>query len=360
MSDTELVDLFTEVTRGLKCVNFEIVGKRNGKLLDAILERTKFLPPETTLKERMFCIRNGINGRPICPVCGKGFLVFDRKSDSYSFGCCHSCTRRSDGYKRKMVTLYGVESPNAAPSVKARKAERMLEKYGVDNPSKIPEVQDKKVRTSLRLHGVRHWTNMKQARHTYAERTGYSNPSQNPDVKAKKTATCLSSMGCDNPSKSDAVKEKKVETCVRNNGVKFGFMIGRNIVYNSISNLNKRVYAILDSSGFSYEKEFRLYDNGTYRAYDIVFPARNAVLELNGDYWHANPKKFKAGDMINLPHIGKVSAESIWKRDTNKRLLAEGHGYKVFYLWECEMKKMTDNEILNWIYENIIKLPEKS
>jgi len=183
-------------------------------------------------------------------------------------------------------------------------------------------------------HGVRYWTNPTKAKETYRRRTGYDNPSQNPDVKAKKERSCLESMGYGNPSKSGSVKETKRLTCLGNNGVEYGFMLGRHVVYNSVSGLSRRLYGILDSAGVEYEKEFRIYDGGTYRAYDIAFHGVMAVLELNGDFWHANPSKFKTGDSVNLPHIGEIPVTDIWSRDAEKKRLAESRGYNVFCLWE--------------------------
>jgi len=359
VSDAELLKQVCIAVDGLKCVNLAILSKRNPALYEDVLQRTAFLPPESRYEERMFCIRNGLTDRPVCQVCRIGFLPFDRKLGSYRNGCCHSCTCRSEGHKRKMLAEYGVESHNAASSVKACKARSMLDRYGVDNPSKIPEVQAKKTATSMRMHGVRHWTNPDKAKSTYKDRTGYDNPSQNPEVKAKKERSCEINNGCRNPSESTEVKDQKRLTCLENNGVEYGFMLSPHVMYNSVSGLSKRLYGILDAAGIVYEKELRLYDNGTYRSYDIVFQEHAAVLELNGDFWHANPNKFRPGDIINLPHIGKTPVTEIWRRDTEKKCLAESRGYDVFYLWECELKKMDDVQVLDWIQRNILVRPGK-
>jgi len=50
-----------------------------------------------------------------------------------------------------------------------------------------------------------------------------------------------------------------------------------------------------------------------------------------------------------LPGKGHILVSDIHKRDLEKRLLAESYGFSVKYLWESDMKKMSDTEILVWI-----------
>lgn len=360
MTDDEILEKYDKIAGRLGCVNVSILTKRDLALASAIMQRTSFLSEDATLKERVFCIRNEIASRPTCPVCEENPLRFSRKTGRYPDGCCADCTRKSDAHRKRMLRKYGVESPNMAPAVKALKARHMVERYGVDNPSKMESVREKKARNSLSRHGVAHWTNHEKARRTYLERTGYENPSQNPTVKAKKSATCAVSLGCDNPSKSGGVKDKKKETCRRNNGVDYGFMLDRHVVYNSVSNLNRRAYRILDEMNIAYEREFRIYDGGTYRSYDVLFSEQKTFLELNGDFWHANPKKFGNGDKVNLPHLGLVAVDDIWKRDADKRALAERNGYRLLVLWEGDMNRMMDDELKSWIRENVMKSTEIS
>lgn len=98
---------------------------------------------------------------------------------------------------------------------------------------------------------------------------------------------------------------------------------------------------------FTERKEYR-----DFRAYDFAFG--NTILELNGDYFHANPSMYKAEDIIVIRHV-KHTAQSIWNDDTVKRELAESKGYKVIYLWERDMKKMSDEELFNWIKTHCIE-----
>lgn len=109
-----------------------------------------------------------------------------------------------------------------------------------------------------------------------------------------------------------------------------------------ISKLEDRVYEVIKS--MNPKRQYWIDRN----SYDFKIN-KNIILEINGDYWHANPNKYKSDDKILYPKEGFKTAESIWQRDKIKKEKAEKYGYKVFYLWEGEMKKMTDNDILNYI-----------
>lgn len=58
------------------------------------------------------------------------------------------------------------------------------------------------------------------------------------------------------------------------------------------------------------------------------------LLEVNGDYWHANPRIYGDGKrLINKRQEYKI------KRDIEKRLAVEKLGYKIYYIWEYDIKK---------------------
>lgn len=68
--------------------------------------------------------------------------------------------------------------------------------------------------------------------------------------------------------------------------------------------------------------------------YDIRY--KNKIVEINGDYWHANPNKYNA-DYFNITK--QMYASEIWGRDNFKRICAEAAGYKVYYIWEYDYRK---------------------
>lgn len=77
-------------------------------------------------------------------------------------------------------------------------------------------------------------------------------------------------------------------------------------------------------------------DNTSYYVYDIVY--QNKIIEYNGDFWHANPKKYNPDDILNLPK-NKTTANEIWKKDKEKIQFAQDQGYEVLVVWESEFKE---------------------
>lgn len=75
------------------------------------------------------------------------------------------------------------------------------------------------------------------------------------------------------------------------------------------------------------------------KIYDIKH--NNCIIEFNGDYWHANPKFYKADDKIR----GKL-ASTIWNDDERKLDLAKKAGYNVMIIWESDYQ-MNKSEIIN-------------
>jgi G:T-mismatch repair DNA endonuclease (very short patch repair protein) len=75
------------------------------------------------------------------------------------------------------------------------------------------------------------------------------------------------------------------------------------------------------------------YDNKTL-VFDIFIPSKNLLIEVNGNYWHLNPKLYESN------HYDKhrdVTAQEIWDRDELKLKIAKSEGYGVFVLWEHEV-----------------------
>ena len=67
----------------------------------------------------------------------------------------------------------------------------------------------------------------------------------------------------------------------------------------------------------------------------------NLILEIQGTMWHADPKKYKATDLI----MGKILAKDIWDKDYRKKKKAEDAGYIVIEIWEDEINSKTDEEL---------------
>lgn len=82
---------------------------------------------------------------------------------------------------------------------------------------------------------------------------------------------------------------------------------------------------------------------------DIVI-SKALVIEVYGDYWHANPNIYKPYDIVHH----NITAQSIWDADrTRNNIIESVTGYVVYPIWVSELKKN-----LKHIANNIFTLYE--
>ena len=74
---------------------------------------------------------------------------------------------------------------------------------------------------------------------------------------------------------------------------------------------------------------------------DEYYPKYKVAVEINGDYWHANPK-FYSADYYN--NRIKLTAAQIWEKDNCRINALKKFGIKVFLIWEYQIK---DKKLLN-------------
>ena len=140
-------------------------------------------------------------------------------------------------------------------------------------------------------------------------------------------------------SLSDGEKNEKLKTFDE---------IRKKVKYRRVSNLEIRVQKILNELMYEYSCNTIICGYN----FDICFKNK-IIIEINGDYWHANPNKYLMDDNIIYPGGVIYKASDIWRKDEKKRNIVENHGYKVIYLWESDLKKMKDLDIINFIVKNV-------
>jgi hypothetical protein len=87
---------------------------------------------------------------------------------------------------------------------------------------------------------------------------------------------------------------------------------------------------------------------------DYYIEELNLAIEFNGDYYHANPKKYKCDVHFNLCKKGGVTAKDLWEKDEKKyHLLEKHHGIRTIVVWESDYYKNKNNDKF---YKNIVKL----
>ena len=209
--------------------------------------------------------------------------------------------------------------------------------------------------------------------------------------KEKYKKTCNKKYGVDNVSKHHSIKEKKKSTFINNYGVDNIFksedfkkwILDNNFAWNNLSdeenrnrikkqtesikkywmNLNDEQKSKIHNTGGTSKLESKVSESLNYlsisyrtqfplggKLFDFILTDTKILIEVNGDYWHCNPSKYKGSQFINYP-FGKIKAIDIWKKDYKKKQIAEKNGYQVLYIWEDEIKK--SNDISNLIIEKL-------
>lgn len=114
------------------------------------------------------------------------------------------------------------------------------------------------------------------------------------------------------------------------------------------SKLENKIDDCLIDMKIEYIKQYIItYGNKCY-FYDFFIKSINTIIEVNGDYWHANPIKYKPDHKFR-----GYTAEEKWTKDKDKCNKAIENGHNIIYIWENEIKKLKKEEIIKYL---IIKL----
>jgi len=73
-----------------------------------------------------------------------------------------------------------------------------------------------------------------------------------------------------------------------------------------------------------------------------IFIGHKKIIEHNGTYSHADPRKYKPDDLIR-EHGKMIKASEIWKREKIILNQIKKQGYKILVIWEQDLLKDTEN-----------------
>jgi very-short-patch-repair endonuclease len=105
----------------------------------------------------------------------------------------------------------------------------------------------------------------------------------------------------------------------------------------------------LDKLDIKYEKQKHV-----KRYYcDFFIPEFNLIVEIDGDYWHANPDKFSANDVVGAK---KITAKQIWENDNKKTQDILDSGYSILRYWASELKNISHEKIFEDIVHASMKI----
>ena len=97
------------------------------------------------------------------------------------------------------------------------------------------------------------------------------------------------------------------------------------------SKLHKKIASYLGLKDFGFESEKVIF---RYRVDEVNFE-KKIIIEINGDYIHANPNMFEADDMI-VVRKSRYLAQDKWGYDQKRAEALEALGFTVFVIWESD------------------------
>ena len=230
---------------------------------------------------------------------------------------------------------YNIELRSVNESIKIqneKNKEYFLNIYGVENPFQIPQVidiiQSKRNKNKEELY--------KQLKKNNFEKYGVENVFQLEEVKEKSKQTLIEKYGTDNISKVYAIVEKKRAIFLKKIGVINPLLLKENRPKRR-SILQIKIENLLNSWNIEFESEIKI---DKYFV-DIVISSKKLIIEINGDFWHANPEKYLAEDIVMFPGTNGlgVLAIDLWKKDLKKKNIIEKiTQYEYIILLESDIK----------------------
>ena len=87
---------------------------------------------------------------------------------------------------------------------------------------------------------------------------------------------------------------------------------------------------LLKNRNIDFQAQYKICNENGLFYYDLLIPKKNLLIEIQGDYWHGNPKTFTIFNKYQQQQ--KIKDE--FKKDVAQKL-----GYKIIYIWENNLRK---------------------
>lgn len=183
---------------------------------------------------------------------------------------------------------------------------------------------------------------------TSRKKWGVDNPSQAKEIKDKKAATFMKHYGVDNIWKTKDYK-KFTSQRWKNMSIeqKEQIIFKKWICGGYISDIEIRVFNLLKHMYKKVEPQYII--EGSNHKYDIYIYDINTIIEVNGDYWHLNPLKYKEDDFIQIGGY-KIIAKEKWEIDKKHIEFAKQKNYIIYEIWEHDIVSRNDSELIQFMY----------
>jgi hypothetical protein len=290
----------------------------------------------------------------ICPFCGKKY----KRLSSHYYNCKELNNLSKEEVKIKYLK-FRTNNDNILEDIKNeylnnKSLTDIKEKYNLDLKSICWCLSYQKIHIRSVSESYNIITKQKII-NTSQKKWGVDNPSQAQEIKDKKSATFIKHYGVDNIWKTKEYAEFTSKRWASYSNEKKSELIHKWTHQDGrISKLENKIISILNDLNIPIETQFKF--NKYFHKYDIHILNTNILLEINGDFWHANPKLYKSDDELNFPRKNKIKALDIWNKDKKNIEYAISENYIVIQLWESDIYEYEkQNKLEIFVVDNLNK-----
>jgi very-short-patch-repair endonuclease len=215
---------------------------------------------------------------------------------------------------------FGVKNASQHDDIKRKKAATFVKNYGVDNIWKSDEFKDQYRQTMQERYGKGSLPNRFGRKNEWWATISKENRSKMLAPWREASSAHWSSLS---EEQKIAIVQQRLATLEANAHLR--------PEPRWTSKLEDQISADLDQLGVEYKRQRFIGRN----SFDFAFKNR-ILLEVQGDYWHANPNVYSPDDWFPKQ---KMTAAQIWEKDAMKKKYAEERGFTVIYLWESDVPK---------------------
>ena len=97
------------------------------------------------------------------------------------------------------------------------------------------------------------------------------------------------------------------------------------------------MHDFLEKLGIEYTYQFKAESIGRY--YDFYIPKANIIIEINGGYWHSDPRLYEGKELTPTQKKNK-------RVDYYKKKWADEHRIPIYYFWEKDINE-TPKKVLD-------------
>lgn len=263
-----------------------------------------------------------------CLFCGSDFFI---KEWDLKAGRGKYCSRKCNDCHKK-ITYLGTNNPMYGKCISD------IQKELISNSLK-KKWQDTEFREKvLNAHY--------KSSHVIFSSSGYW-PGTSPDSMEKKKNTFIRNYGVPHNWSCVEVRETCEKTCMERYG-KSSLDMARESSFKPFTKIEKITQDILEKNNIQYERNYKIcYEINKYKLYDFFIVDKNILIEIDGDYWHANPDIFS--------FLNDVQKNNI-KNDLFKNELASKNSLHLLRFWETEVYSCDyENNLLEKIFSYVKK-----